>query len=151
MTTKSRTEVFVYIASVAGLAWALGMAAVLQESPASWIVAGAVFGLLMAAIGTPRLVGDTRTLAYTGEKEDFVARVNVACSQIGYRPSGRTGDFLSYEATNDSSFSIGPIKLAPASYLALGVQLKENEAMIVGPHKAAVDLEGRLRVVGQIN
>jgi hypothetical protein len=146
MTTKSRTEVFVYIASVTGLAWALGMAAVLQESPASWIVAGAVFGLLMAAIGTPRLVGDTRTLAYTGNKEDFVGHVNVACSQIGYQPSGRTGDFLSYKATNDSSFSIGPIKLAPASYLALGVQVGENEATIVGPHKAAVDLEGRLRV-----
>lgn len=145
MAPKTRTEVFVYIASVTGLAWALGMAAILQESPGSWIVAGAVFGLLMAAIGTPRLVGDTRTLAYTGDKEGFVGRVNVGASQIGYEPSGRVGDFLSYKASGDSSFSFGPIKLAPASYLALGVQLAENVVTIVGPHKTALDLEERLR------
>lgn len=145
MTPKSRTDVFVYLASVCGLAWALGMAAILQESPGSWIVFGAVFGLLMAAVGTPRLVGDTRTLPFAGDKEGFIARLNIAASQLGYEPSAQVGDFLSYKATGDSSFSFGPIKIAPASYLALGVQLANNVATIVGPHKAAVDLEARLR------
>lgn len=135
MTPKSRTEVFIYLASVSGLAWALGMATILQESPESWIIAGALFGLVMAAIGTPRIVGDTRTVPYAGDKEAFVARLNVACAQIGYEPSRRTGDFLTYKATGDSSFSVGPIKLAPASYLALGVQLAAQAATIVGPHK----------------
>lgn len=93
MVPKSRTDVFLYIAFVTGLAWAIGMAALVGGSPASWIGFGAVFGVLMALVGTPRLVGDTRVVNYTGDKESFVAQLNVACNQMGYEPSGRNERF----------------------------------------------------------
>lgn len=145
MTPKSRIDVFIYLAVVTGLPFALAMAALLKEDLTGWIVTGALFGLVMAAFGTPRLVGDTRTVPFQAEKEAMIGRINIACAQLGYEPNGRTGDFLSYKAGGDSAFSIGPIKIAPASYLAIAVQVERNMATIVGPQKPVVELERRLQ------
>jgi len=145
MTPKSRTDVFIYLTVVTGLPFALAMAAILKEDLTGWIIGGALFGLAMATFGTPRLVGDTRMVRFAGDKEAMVGRINVACAQLGYEPNGRTGDFLGYKAGGDSSFSIGPIKMAPASYLGIGVQLAQDVATIVGPHKPVLELELRLK------
>jgi hypothetical protein len=142
---KSRAEVFTYIALVAGLAWALAWAAILQEPVTSSIIPGVLFGLFMAVYGTPKLVGETQSVTYAGEKEAFRGSVNVALTQLGYTPSAQTGDFTNYKATGESSLSIGPIKLAPASFLAIGVQLGEGTATIVGPRKVVLALGRRLR------
>jgi hypothetical protein len=144
MNPKSSADVFVYLWAVTGLPWALAMAAILQESIQYWIVAGALFGLVMAAFGTPKLKGETVSVGYADEKEQFVGRVNVACAEIGYEPGSRTGDYLSYKATGDSSFSIGPIKIAPASYLGVGVQVGAGTATIVGPHDTVLKVQQRL-------
>jgi len=146
VTPKTYGEVFLYIAAITGLPWALGMAAILQESPATWIVAGFIFGMLMALFATPKLVGETGVLEYT-DKEQFVGALNVASSQIGYQLKTRVGDFLTYEVTQGSSFTLGLIKVAPASYLTLGAQLTGGRATLVGPRKAIMDLGQRLRAV----
>lgn len=143
MQGRSYADVFIYIASVTGLVWALGMAAILQESPASWVVGGAIFGILMALFGAPKLVGETRELHYQ-DKEQFVAKLNVATSQIGYRLASRTDDFLAFDATDQSSYSIGPIKVAPASWIAMNAQLAGGTATLVGPRYALEEITKRL-------
>lgn len=144
MAPKSRSDVFVYLAAVTGLPFALGMAAILQESLTFWAPGGAVFGIAMAAIGTPKLVGDTQTVSFS-DRERFVERLNVACSQIGYHLTSSVEGYLRYDATGDSSFSIGPIKIAPASYLTLGVQIGSGTATLVGPHQSVESVVTRLR------
>jgi hypothetical protein len=143
MRPKSKTDVFIYLVVVTGLPFGLGMAAVLQESAAEWVPIGIVFGLVMAAFGTPKLVGVTRTIPYQ-DKQSFVDHLNVRCAEIGYRVKSQVGDFLSYEATGDSSFTIGPIKIAPASYLGIAAQIGTGQATLVGPNKAVSDIEAGL-------
>jgi hypothetical protein len=144
VTPKSKSDVFVYLAAVTGLPFGLGMAAILQESLEFWAPGGAVFGVAMAAFGTPKLVGDTQAVQFT-DRARFIERLNVACSQIGYHLTSSVESYLRYDAGGDSSFSIGPIKIAPASYLTLGVQVGADSATLVGPHQSVESVVARLR------
>jgi hypothetical protein len=96
----------------------------------------------MALFGAPKLVGETRQLQYQ-DKEQFVANLNIATSQIGYRLAS-TDDFLAFDATEQSSYSIGPIKVAPASWIAMNVQLAGGTATLVGPRYALDEITKRL-------
>lgn len=144
MAPKSQADVFVYLWAITGLPFGLAFAGILQEPLTFWVPVGAVFGLIMAAIGTPKLVGDTQTVAFT-DRARFVERSNVAFSQIGYHLTSSVESYLRYDAGGDSSFSIGPIKIAPASYLTVGVQLGDGTATLVGPHQAVEGVATRLR------
>lgn len=136
-------NVFAYLTAIPGLAWAMGMAVLIGGSPGSWVVFGAIFGLIIAAIGTPKLTGDTRVVPYS-DKDQFVANLNVACAQSGYEPNPSVNDFLAFGPNEKSSFTIGPIKMAPASFLRLGVQLEPNQAKLVGPRVLVTRLQQQL-------
>jgi hypothetical protein len=90
MTPKSRTEVFLYLASVCGLVWAVGWAFLAGGQAIEFIGTGAAFGIAVAVLGAPRLVGDTMTVPVEA-LDRFVSRLNIAASQIGYKPTGQVG------------------------------------------------------------
>jgi hypothetical protein len=143
VTPSSYSNVFAYLTAIPGLVFAIGMAALTQESVGVWIVAGALFGLLSAAIGTPRLVGETTVIPFS-DRDEFVARLNVAGAQSGYEPDTTAHDFLTYAPNEKSTYSIGPVKLAPAGFLRLGVQLEAGQATLVGPRSLLTKLKQRL-------
>ncbi len=143
MTPKSYADVFIYIAAITGLAFASGWAVLNGGTVGGSIGIGAVFGIAMAVFGTPKLVGDTQQVPVT-DATAFVPRLNIACAQMGYQPEPPVGNFLQFNPTSESSFSIGFVKIAPASYLKLGVQVEGANATIIGPHAAVTDLRQRL-------
>jgi hypothetical protein len=140
---SSYSNVFAYLAAIPGLIFAIGMAALTKESIGVWIVAGALFGLVIAAIGTPRLVGDSTVIPFSN-RDEFVANLNVAGAQSGYEPDATVNDFLTYAPNEKSTYSIGPVKLAPAGFLRLGVQLESGQATLVGPKSLLTQLKQRL-------
>jgi hypothetical protein len=140
---SSSTEVFAYLVAIPGLLFAIGMAALIGGTAASWAIVGALFGLFAALVGTKKLTGETCVIECS-DKDTFVSRLNVACVQYGYEPDKRVDDFLVFEPNEKSSYTIGPIKLAPARFLRLGVQLEPGQATFVGPRALLARLRERL-------
>lgn len=144
MTPKSYSDVFAYLWVITGLPWGLGMAAILQEEVGFWVLSGAVFGLVMAFIGTPKLVGVTAAVPLNLPQDAATARLNIAAAQMGYAPASQTGGLIVYDATEGSSFTLGPIKIAPASYLRMWAQFEQARVTLIGPKKAIDDVQAKL-------
>jgi hypothetical protein len=142
---SSYGEVFAYMVAIPGLLFAIGMAALAGGTVGSWVIAGALFGLFIALFGAKKLVGETCVIRRSdSDKDAFVSRLNVTCLQFGYEPDKRVDDFLTYGPNEKSSYAIGPIKLAPARFLRLGVQLEPGQATFVGPRSLLARLREKL-------
>jgi hypothetical protein len=79
---------------------------------------GVAFGLTMAFF----LKGKTAAVAVE-EPKDFVNRLNVVMSQLGYNPATQTEDFFTYKPSFQAGLAAG----------RMAVQLQEGRAVIVGP------------------
>ena len=90
---------------------------------------GLFFGLTMAFF----LKGKTADIDYS-DKKGFVARLNVAMSQLGYNPATQSEDFLTYKPSFQAGLAAGRIS----------VQLHEDHAIIVGPRTYVKKLVHRL-------
>jgi hypothetical protein len=90
---------------------------------------GLFFGLAMAFF----LKGETVTLE-VADKKAFVARLNVAMSQLGYNPATQTEDFFTYKPSLQAGLAAGRIS----------VQLEEGQAEVVGPKMYVKKLLKRL-------
>jgi hypothetical protein len=79
---------------------------------------GLFFGLTMAFF----LKGETATIE-VADKKDFISRLNIAMSQLGYNPATQTDDFFTYKPSFQAGLAAGRIS----------VQLQEGQAVVVGP------------------
>ena len=95
--------------------------------------AGLLFGLFMGLTMAFFLKGETATLEVADPK-DFVARLNIALSQLGYNPATQAEDFLTYKPSFQAGLASGRI----------AVQLREGRAVIVGPKMYVKKLLKRL-------
>jgi hypothetical protein len=140
---SSYGEVFAYMVAIPGLVFAIGMAALAGGTVGSWAIGGALFGLFIALVGAKKLAGET-SVVKCSDKDAFVSRLNVTCLQFGYELDKRVDDLLTYGPNEKSSYAIGPIKLAPARFLRLGVQIEPGQATFVGPRSLLVRLREKL-------
>jgi len=91
------------------------------------LVFSAVYGLNNARF----LQAETLTVE-VGDAREFVARLNVAASELGYYPAAQAGDFHGYSPSFQTGWSAGWIS----------VQLVGGRAVVVGPR---VFVRGLLR------
>ena len=104
-------------------AWAVAvqevpLRAAVPAATGAGLLFGAIFGLVMACF----LKGETATVEVADSME-FVSRVNVATSQIAYYPSSVSEGFFTYKPSFQAGLAAGRIS----------VQLREGQAVIVGP------------------
>ncbi len=92
---------------------------------------GLFFGLTMAFF----LKGETATVGVV-DKRDFVSRLNVATSQLGYHPATQAEDFFTYKPSFQAGLAAGRIS----------VQMQEGRAVVVGPKMYVKKLLKRLAV-----
>jgi hypothetical protein len=90
---------------------------------------GALSGLILAFI----FKGETATVDVP-KKTAFVARLNVATSQLGYYPATHAEDFFTYKPSFQAGLAAGRIS----------VQLEGGQAVIVGPKMYVKKLLKRL-------
>jgi hypothetical protein len=109
-----------------GLLWSLLFAAMQQQSFGEilpfGLVAGLLFGLLMGLTMAFFLKGETATVDVSDER-DFISRLNVAMSQLGYNPATRADDLFTYKPSFQAGLAAGRI----------AVQLQPGRAVVVGP------------------
>lgn len=74
------------------------------------IPAGLVFGLLMGLILGAFLRGVTITVAVRG-RDQFLTRINIAMSQIGYNPATESADFLTFKPSFQAGLMSGRISV----------------------------------------
>jgi|GEM_PF-1401683 hypothetical protein len=86
------------------------------------IPAGLAFGFFMGLILAIFMRGDTITVPFQNAQE-FVSRINVAMSQIGYNPATSAADFLTFKPSFQAGFLSG----------RMSVVLQGNRATVVGP------------------
>lgn len=85
---------------------------------------GVLFGLLMALVAPFSLVCVRATIQFS-DKKDFVARLNMATSQLGYVAASVAGDFMTFRPSFKTAVDL---LLGPTS-----VQLEHDHAMMSGP------------------
>jgi len=93
---------------------------------------GLMFGIVFGLVGAAFLKGATITVN-VGDRDEFISRVNVAMSQIGFYPDTASGNFFTFKHSL-SGFISGK----------LSVVIKENKATIVGPAMHVKKLKKRL-------
>lgn len=95
--------------------------------------AGVAFGVLYGVAVAFLFKGQTATID-VADRKDFVARLDVATSQLGYRPATHTEDFLTYRPSLRAGLASGRIS----------VQMRDETALIVGPKVLVKKLLRRL-------
>lgn len=131
----------IMLAAITGLPFALlwtGLMAIMQGQPFGEIlplglVAGLLFGVSFGLIMAFFLKGETATLAVEDEQA-FVARLNIATSQLGYYPATQGEGFFTYKPSFQAGLAAGRIS----------VQLQDDRAVIVGPRMYVKKLLKRL-------
>ena len=91
---------------------------VIPISLGAGLLFGVLFGLTMAFF----LKGETAAVKYIDEAA-FLARLNIAVSQLGYNPAVQSERFVTFKPSFQAGLAAGRI----------AVQLQEGEAVIVGP------------------
>jgi hypothetical protein len=84
--------------------------------------AGLLFGLLFGLTMGFLLKVETASVRY-GDNGAFLARLQVAMAQLGYHPASQDGRFFTFRPSFQTGLAAGRI----------AVQLREGEAVIVGP------------------
>lgn len=97
------------------------------------LVGGLVFGVLFGLMMGLFFQGMTATVAFSNEKE-FRAQLNVAMAQLGYNPASQAENFLTYKPSLQAGLAAGRIS----------VQVREGEAVVVGPRMYVRKLATRL-------
>lgn len=97
------------------------------------IVFSSVFGLSNARF----LQVETLTLE-VADVRDFLARVNVATSQLGFYPAAQCGDFHTYAPSFQTGWAAGHVS----------VQLAAGQATLVGPRVFVQQIVERIRGSG---
>ncbi len=147
---RSYREVFQWITVVYGLGWGLLCLAIDEATGADvgglgWIVGGLLFfGPVMALFVAPKWEGRTARLRLTETRGKFTERLNLACTHVGYEVEARFDDYLRYKPGQQSTFSFGPLQVAPGSILNLTAQLSEGQATLVGPRAVIETLVARM-------
>jgi hypothetical protein len=96
-------------------------------------VAGLFFGLFGGLTMAFFLKGETATIEVRDVK-DFIPRLNVAMSQLGYFLATQTENFFTFKPSFWAGLAAGPI----------AVQLREGQAVVVGPKMYVKKLIKRL-------
>ena len=121
-----------------GILFSVGVALTEQRSVGQvlpvGLVAGVFFGVFFGLTMAFFLKGETTRMEAT-DKNTFVARLNVATSQLGYYPATQSEDFLTYKPSFQAGLAAGRIS----------VQWHEGQAVIVGPKMYVKKLLKRLR------
>lgn len=86
------------------------------------IFAGILFGLFFGLIMAVNLKGVTASVE-VGDKDEFVSKINVAMSQLGFNPATSSSDFLTFKPSFQAGFLGG----------RFSVILQGEKATIVGP------------------
>ena len=89
---------------------------------------GLLFGLIMAAF----LKADTITVNIR-DRDDFVSRINVAMSQIGFYPETGSGNFLIFKPSFWAGLMSGRFSIV----------IQGSKATIVGPSKYLKNIQKR--------
>lgn len=97
------------------------------------IIAGLMFGLLFGLIMAVFMKGDTITVTVR-DKDDFVTRINVAMSQIGFNPETASGNFLTFKPSFQAGLMVGWFSVA----------IHGSKATIVGPSMYLKKIQKRL-------
>jgi len=97
------------------------------------IPAGLMFGLLFGLIMAAFMKGDTITVTVR-DKDDFVTRINVAMSQIGFNPATASGNFLTFKPSFQAGLMAGRFSVA----------IQGGKATIVGPSMYLKKIKKRL-------
>jgi hypothetical protein len=95
--------------------------------------AGFFFGLFFGLTMGFFFKGETADIEFA-DKKGFVARLNVAMSQLGYNPATQSEDFFTYKPSLQAGLAAGRIS----------VQVFENHAIVVGPRMYVKKLIQRL-------
>ena len=97
------------------------------------IPAGLVFGLLFGLVMAAFLKGDTFTVNIRN-RDDFVSRINVAMSQIGFNPATASANFLTFKPSFQAGLMSG----------RFSVVIQGSKATIVGPSMHLKKIQKRL-------
>ncbi|MCS6777955.1 MAG: hypothetical protein RMJ43_13675 [Chloroherpetonaceae bacterium] len=129
------------VGSHTGLAFAIGwtlLHSIAENRPLREVVpfglsAGFVFGLLTGLLAALFLREETVHVGFSNS-EAFMARLNVALSQLDYHPATRSHSFFTYRPSFQAGWMAGRIS----------VQLYQGMAVIVGPRMYVDKLVARL-------
>lgn len=117
--------------------WSLLFAAIQQQSVGEILPfglgAGLFFGVSFGLALAFFLKGEKATVDVE-DRKDFVSRLNVAMSQLGYNPATEAEDFFTYKPSFQAGLAAGRI----------AVQLQGRRAVIVGPKMYVKKLLTRL-------
>lgn len=86
------------------------------------LIAGLLFGLFFGLGMAVFFKGETATVDVS-DKKRFVSTLNVAASRLGFNPASQSDDFFTFKPSFSAGLAAGRIS----------VQLKEGQAVIVGP------------------
>jgi hypothetical protein len=119
------------------IVWSL-LVAIQQQRPLGEILPyGLGAGLFFGAAFGPAMAfffrGETADVRVP-DKQDFLSRLNIATSQLGYNPATESEDFLTYKPSMQAGLAAGRIS----------VQLRGGRAVIIGPKLYVRKLIGRL-------
>jgi hypothetical protein len=93
------------------------------------LVFGFIFGLIMAAF-----LRGTTIAVNVRDRDEFVSRINVAMSELGFNPATASGNFLTFKPSFQAGLMSG----------MFSVVIQGSKATIVGPIMHANKLQKRL-------
>jgi hypothetical protein len=100
------------------------------------MLGGVVFGVVFGATIGAFLRGETLAISVS-DRQAFLARINIAAAQLGYVPTFATESHVSFRPSWHAGLLAG----------RLSVQLREHDAVVVGPRLYVKRLALRLEAV----